>query len=141
VAAHVGNGAVGSEGIDDGAVQMKHLSKDLINELAVALSSSASSPLVSRSDMGGISGASYVGINSTFVYSGARDVEQVLRDMDMAIANRHAESVKKSGDVMNGTLDMGGNPIVNVGVSGGQNDILTLGAADERYVTTAKATM
>lgn len=141
IAAGVSSGAVDSEGIGKGAVQMKHLSKELINELAVALASNASSPLVSRSEMVGIGGASSIGINSTFVYSGARDVEQVLRDMDSAIANRQAESVKKSGDSMSGPLDMGGNAITNVATSGGANDVLTVGVGDERYVNASGDTI
>lgn len=134
VATHVANGGVNAEGIGEGVVQMKHLSKELVNELAVELASNANSPLVSRSEMTGIEGAARIGVNSTFVYSGAKDVEQVLRDMDMAIANRHAESVKKSGDTMNGKLDMGGNRISGLASPIDGGDAISVNTGDDRYV-------
>lgn len=113
----VADASIHSASIASGAIRTKHLHKNFIAEFTEELTNDPSFSGLLQ----GESGATGVGVDSNFHYSGADTVQGVLEDFDFAIAAREQKNVSRSGDTMLGQLriEQGGLDVTgNIAVSG-----------------------
>lgn len=119
-------GAIDGKAIAEGSLLFKNFAQDAIDGLTNAITGGKGlGQIVMRDELATLfrspSAAANIGVQRGLTYSGANDLQGVLRDLDLALASRDEKimgvqnnKVSKSGDTMNGTLNMSGNAITNL---------------------------
>lgn len=99
VALQVVPGSVGATAIQEKSIMMKHLSDELVSQIGVRIVGDAGMAVGRsefdsfKSSVAGGAGAKQIGVTPDFNYSSATNVENVLKDLDLAIKKRD-EDVK-----------------------------------------------
>ena len=137
-ATHVAPGSIDATALAAGAIEMSHLAPDFVDTLAAKLVETNAL----QSAFASTNGANAVGVNSTFTYSGAQNVQGVLQDLDRAIKAREEKNVSRGGDTMQGPLAIaaGGLSVTgDISVSG-KVDGVEVSTLDTSVATHTKST-